>query len=135
MLYPISEVRNSVTNLDHPECVAVGRNGKLYAGGEGRPEVFAEGLARIPDGLAFDAEGNLYVTTYASNCIYGGSSDHHMHLLCQAGETLLLCQPASGAFGGSNFDRLFVSNLGRDHISVLALKIQGQGLWCHRAQD
>src|SRR5579859_1409128 len=34
MLYPVSEVRNFVTGLDHPEGVAVGRDGTLYAGGE-----------------------------------------------------------------------------------------------------
>ena len=34
MLYPISEGRNFVTGLDHPEGVAVARDGTLYAGGE-----------------------------------------------------------------------------------------------------
>jgi sugar lactone lactonase YvrE len=281
MLYPISEVRNFVTGLDHPECVAVGRDGKLYAGGErgqvyriasdgkkveeiantggfclgvtldrkeniyvcdlgkhalikvtqqgevsviadsvegrkfqspnfsvfdsqgnlyfsdsgewkqangvifrlspqgkislfsagpfhfanglaldsaerylyvvesnldrvvrleihadgraGTPEVFAEGLARVPDGLAFDAQGNLYVTTYASNCLYRVDRDRRVQLLCRDDENLLLCQATNCAFGGANFDQLFVANLGRDHISVLDLKIKGQPLWCHRA--
>ena len=34
MLYPVSEVRNFVTGLDHPEGIAVGLDGTLYAGGE-----------------------------------------------------------------------------------------------------
>jgi hypothetical protein len=54
-------------------------------------------------------------------------------LLCQDVENLLLCQPTNCAFGGPDFDRLYVGNLGRDHISVLDLKIKGQRLWCHRA--
>jgi gluconolactonase len=98
-------------------------------GTAGKPEVFAEGLARIPDGAAFDAAGNLYVTTYASNCIYRVSTGGHVELLCQDVENLLLCQPTNCAFGGPNFDQLYVSNLGRDHISVLDLNVKGQPLW------
>jgi gluconolactonase len=101
-------------------------------GGAGAPEVYAEGLARVPDGMAFDANGNLYVTTYASNCIYRVTPDRRVDLLCQDVENLLLCQPTNCAFGGANFDQLFVGNLGRDHVSVLDLRIKGQPLWCHR---
>jgi gluconolactonase len=95
------------------------------------PEVFVDGIARIPDGLAFDSAGNLYVTTYASNCIYRVSPDRRVELLCRDEENLLLCQPTNCAFGGPNFDQLFVSNLGRDHISALDLKVKGQPLWAH----
>ena len=107
---------------------------EIKSGGEaGVPEVYAEGLARVPDGMAFDANENLYVTTYASNCIYRVTPDRRVELLCQDVENLLLCQPTNCAFGGANFDQLFVGNLGRDHISVLDLKIKGQPLWCHRS--
>jgi sugar lactone lactonase YvrE len=47
-------------------------------------------------------------------------------------ENLLLCQPTNCAFGGPNFDQMYVSNLGRDHISVLDLEVKGQPLWTHR---
>jgi gluconolactonase len=104
-------------------------------GAAGSSEVYVEGLTRVPDGLAFDANGNLYVTTYASNCIYRITPDRQAILLCQDVENLLLCQPTNCAFGGANFDQLFVSNLGRDHISVLDLKTKGQPLWCHRSRD
>jgi gluconolactonase len=104
-------------------------------GGAGTPEVYAEGLARVPDGLAFDASGNLYITTYASNCIYRATPNRQRDLICQDLENLLLCQPTNCAFGGRNFDQLFVANLGRDHISVLDLKIKGQLLWCHRNRE
>jgi gluconolactonase len=96
-------------------------------------EVYAEGLARVPDGLAFDADGNLYVTAYASNSIYRVSTDRSVKLLCQDVENLLLCAPTNCAFGGPDFDQLYVGNLGRSHISVLDLKIKGQPLRCHRA--
>lgn len=115
------------SNLDRVLRIEIKRDGSASM-----PEVFAEGLARVPDGLAFDAEGNLYVTTYASNCIYRVTPSGRVRLLCQDVENLLLCQATNCAFGGPNFDQLFVANLGRDHISVLDLKIKGQPLFCHR---
>ena len=40
-------------------------------------------LFTVPDGLAFDAVGNLYVTTYGSSCIYRVSPNRSVELLCQ----------------------------------------------------
>jgi gluconolactonase len=116
------------SNLDRVVRIEIKPDGRA-----GTPAVYAEGLARVPDGIAFDADGNLYVTTYASNCIYRVRPDRGVDLLCQDVENLLLCQATNCAFGGANFDQLFVVNLGRDHISVLDLKTKGQPLWCHRS--
>lgn len=98
----------------------------------GSIDVFAEGLARCPDGVALDSNGNLYVTTYASNCIYRVSPQGAIHVLCQDVENVLLSQPTNCAFGGSNFDQLLVANLGAHHIAVLDLGVKGQLLWHQR---
>jgi gluconolactonase len=116
------------SNLDRVVRVEVKADGTA-----GAPEVYAEGLTRVPDGLAFDAAGNLYVTTYASNCIYRIRPDRYVELLCQDVENLLLCQPTNCAFGCANFDQLYIANLGRNHLSVLDLKTKGQPLLCHCA--
>lgn len=58
------------SNLDRVVRVPIRADGTA-----GVPEVYAEGLIRVPDGMAFDSQGNLYVTTYASNCIYRVSPD------------------------------------------------------------
>jgi gluconolactonase len=89
------------SNLDRVVRVEIEADGT-----SGEPEVYAEGLLRVPDGIAFDADGNLYVTTYATNCIYRVATDHSVKLLCQDVENLLLCQPANCAFGGPDFDQL-----------------------------
>jgi gluconolactonase len=71
MLYAISEVKTFVTGLDHPEGVAVGRDGTLYAGGEGG-QVYriasdgseAEVIANIGGsclGITVDQVQNIYV--------------------------------------------------------------------------
>jgi sugar lactone lactonase YvrE len=77
------------------------------------PHVFADGLARTPDGVAFDVNGNLYVTTYGSNAIYRVGPDRHAKLLCADYECALLCKATNCAFGGPQFDQLLVPNLGR----------------------
>jgi gluconolactonase len=115
------------SNLDRVLRIEIGAGGKA-----GVPHVFAEGIARVPDGLAFDAEENLYVTTYASNSIYRISPEREVSLVCRDDDNLFLCQPTNCAFGSPQFDQLYVSNLGRDHISVLDLKIKGQPLWSCR---
>lgn len=104
-------------------------------GSSGAPEIFAEGLARIPDGLAFDAIGNLYVTTYGSNAIYRVDADGHVDLVCKDEECALLCQATNCAFGGLNFDQLFVANLGARHISKLDLRVKGQCLLNQRTKQ
>jgi gluconolactonase len=103
-------------------------------GSSGAPELFAEGLARIPDGLAFDAIGNLYVTTYGSNAVYRVDADGRAEPVCNDEECALLCQATNCAFGGPNFDQLFVANLGARHIATLDLRVKGQALWNHRAK-
>src|ERR1700680_2310143 len=71
MLYAVSEVKTFVTGLDHPEGVAVGRDGTLYAGGEGgqvyriasdgnKTEVIANTGGSCL-GITLDQEENIYV--------------------------------------------------------------------------
>ena len=50
-------------------------------GSVGAPRLYAEGVGRLPDGLALDAEGNLYVTCYASD---------EIHRISPSGEKSLL---------------------------------------------
>jgi gluconolactonase len=101
-------------------------------GSAGVPEVWAEGLASVPDGLAFDEAGNLYATTYGSSCIYRVTLDRKVDLVCQDVESELLCLATNCAFGGANFDQLLVANLGHHHLTVLDLRTKGQPLWNHR---
>ncbi|HEV2133402.1 MAG TPA: SMP-30/gluconolactonase/LRE family protein [Terracidiphilus sp.] len=100
----------------------------LSNGAAGEAEVYVEGMARIPDGLGLDAEGNLYVTCYASDCIYRVKPDRSVALLAWDPEGTRIARPTNVAFGGPSFDDLYVANLGRWHIGRAHLGVAGQPL-------
>jgi gluconolactonase len=92
------------------------------------PEVCAEGVGRFPDGLAIDVQGNLYVCCYASDEIWQISPDREKSLLAHDRWGILLGRPTNLAFGGENFDEIYVANLGRMTITRAKLGIRGQPL-------
>lgn len=97
-------------------------------GSAGACEVYASGLQRIPDGLALDAEGALYVTCYASDCIYRVTPDGHAELFAYDPEGTILARPTNVAFGGADRKTMLVANLGRWHISAISVDVAGQPL-------
>jgi len=98
-------------------------NGKL-----GRPEQFAEGVGRFPDGLALDAEGNLYVGCYASDEIHRLSPSGERRLFAFDRNAILISRPTNVAFGGNNLDELYVANFGRTTITRAKVGRRGQPL-------
>lgn len=100
-------------------------------GTAGDREVFATMPESVPDGLAFDQAGNLYVSCYAPNKIFKVSPDRTISTLIDDWEAHTISNPTNIAFGGDNFDQLFVANLGRWHISKTDVGIKGLKLVCH----
>ncbi|MEX0612544.1 MAG: SMP-30/gluconolactonase/LRE family protein [Pirellulales bacterium] len=92
------------------------------------PELYADHVGRFPDGLALDVEGNLYVCCYASDEIWRISADRQKSLLAHDRWGISLGRPTNLAFGGKNFDEMFVANLGRYTITRAILGIRGQPL-------
>ena len=95
---------------------------------EGEPDVYAAGLARVPDGLTLDAVGNLYVTCYASDCIYRVNTGRSVQILAFDPEGTRIARPTNAAFGGPAMNDLYVANLGRWHIGRVHVGIAGQRL-------
>jgi gluconolactonase len=88
-------------------------------GAAGDSSVYADGLSRIPDGMAFDDAGNLFVTCYATDCIYRVSPDGKTELFAFDPEGTVLARPTNVAFGGLDRKTMFVANLGRWHITSI----------------
>ena len=98
---------------------------RLPVGADGRAgdaEVFVQDVPALPDGLAFDVAGRLYVACYEPSRIYRAEPDGRLELLIDDSEAHLLCHPTNVAFRGTE---LFNSNLGRWHITRTDVGIEG----------
>ena len=118
-LYVVETGRHSITQIP----ISEGRAGPPMT-------VCSPGsLEWMPDGIALDAAGGLYVTMYATDRIYWIPSGGRPEILVEDVLGLILNRPTNCAFGGRDFDRLFVANLGGRHLSVVDLGRRGQSLF------
>jgi sugar lactone lactonase YvrE len=76
----------------------------------------------LPDGLAFDTSGNLYVGCYQPSQVLLISPDGKAECLIADGEAHLLCHPTNLAFRERS---LLTSNLGRWHITEISTLAEG----------
>lgn len=72
----------------------------------------------IPDGLAFDSGGRLYISCYEPSAIYR-YHDRKLELLIHDKQCTVLAHPTNVAFRGES--ELFCANLGRWHISLITI--------------
>lgn len=80
----------------------------------------------VPDGLAFDAAGNLYVACYRPDRIYRLSPHGVLELWAEDWAGTMLAAPTNLAFAGPELDLVVVANLGRWHLAVTKADIPGQ---------
>lgn len=96
-------------------------------GGAGQPSIFAGGLPGLPDGIAFDSQDNLVVGCYEPSRLLRISPDGSCtDILIEDITAHNLCHPTNVAFGG---DALFTANLGRWHITKIAMDVGAPPLW------
>ncbi len=87
----------------------------------------------VPDGIAFDMEGSLYISCYAPSRIYRvASSGSTPEVFVDDWEAHTLCNPTNIAFAGPDFDQLLTANLGRWHLTRIDAGVRGAPLACHR---
>lgn len=92
------------------------------------PEIYASGLESVPDGLALDSTGTLFISCYGNNNIWKVQPDGSIELYATDPTSLLLNRATNIAFGGEDLKSLFVANLGGWHISRLPVATPGQRL-------
>ncbi|WP_224997880.1 SMP-30/gluconolactonase/LRE family protein [Cesiribacter sp. SM1] len=103
-------------------------------GSAGSREVYTTLPQTCPDGVAFDAAGNLYISCYAPNRIYKVSPKQEVSLLLDDWEGHTLANPTNIAFGGEGYSHMFIASLGRWHIGKIAMDEPGLALAVYRSQ-
>lgn len=90
---------------------------------------FVENLPGLPDGLALDRDGRLYISCYEPSRILrtppaGGSAE----IFAEDATAHLVCHPTNIAFSGSS---LYAANLGRWHITHIATGVDAESVVAH----
>lgn len=118
-LYVVESARHCVVRL------------RIADGPTGLPEAVCppDSIEWVPDGLALDADGGLYVTAYGSDRIYRLDADATPEILLEDALGMVLNRPTNCAFGGPRCSQLFIANLGGRSLAVVDLDRHGQPLY------
>lgn len=117
-LYVIQSAVDNVLRLE------IKPNGNL-----GRASVYASNLDGLPDGMAFTESGDLLVVTGLHEIIYRVQSNMHMDIFLEDANAEKLIAPANPAFGGTNLDELYITNLIGNSVSRIKGVPRGQKLY------
>jgi gluconolactonase len=107
----------------------------------GKPEIYSKDFPALPDGMAFAADGTLFVTLPAF--IRGGkmAPAHQILQVDTSGKWTVLIDDAGGqkldfptncAFGGPGLQDLYFANLEGDHFSRVHTTFRGHPLYHQR---
>lgn len=80
-------------------------------GTPGQRSVVVELPRNVPDGVAFDVAGNLYISLYNPNIIYRYDTRGTLTVLYDDWEQLMLIAPTNIAFAGADMKTLLIASL------------------------
>jgi sugar lactone lactonase YvrE len=100
-------------------------------GSAGKRELYCTMPETIPDGIAFAANGDLFVSCYTPNTIFKITPDRTSTVFIHDWEAHTLSNPTNIAFGGDERTTLYTANLGRWHITAIETDIEGLALASH----
>lgn len=100
----------------------------LADGTLGEPQPVVELPGTVPDGLAFDVDGNLYIACYAPNRVYRCSASGKLELAASDWRSIVLSAPTNIAFGGPDMKYAIFGSLGRWHLSMIEMPVAGARL-------
>ena len=101
-------------SLNPPRVDRIGIESDGSAGGI---ETIVEFPRTVPDGVAFDTDGNLYTSMYRPDVIYRYRPSGQVDILAEDFEGTLIAAPTNIAFCGEDRDFLLGANIGRWHIT------------------
>ena len=86
-------------------------------GSAGEVNTVVEFPGTVPDGVAFDIDGNLYTSMYRPDTIYRHTPSGKTDIVAEDYQGTLIAAPTNIAFCGKNRDFLLGANIGRWHIT------------------
>ena len=95
----------------------VDRVGIQSDGSAGEINTVVEFPGTVPDGVAFDIDGNLYTSMYRPDIIYRYTPSGQTDVVAEDYEGTLIAAPTNIAFCGKDRDFLLGANIGRWHIT------------------
>ena len=78
----------------------------------GQAQLVVEIPGTVPDGLAFDAEGNLYIACYAPNKVFRFTVSGVLELVAEDWQSVVLSAPTNIAFGGEDMKYAILGSFG-----------------------
>lgn len=98
----------------------------------GEPERMVDLPGNVPDGLAFDERGDLYIACYTPSVIYrlhGGEPGGQLDVLVADWEATAIATPTNIAFCGADRRQLVVASLSRWHLATTRMDVPGARLF------
>ena len=115
-----SEMYVALSNVPSVAKAKILPDGKLAT-----PELVVEMPGIIPDGLAFDAEGSLYIACYTPDIIYRYSSNGELTVFAEDWESTTISSPTNVTFVGEQLKTMVVASLSRWHLACANVEVAG----------
>ena len=112
-----------LSNVPGVVSLALGDDGTV-----GPSQTVVELPRHVPDGLAFDVAGNLYISCYTPDVIYRLSPEGDLSVLAEDWESVTFATPTNIAFAGPERRTLVVASLSRWHLTKGEMPIAGARL-------
>ena len=97
-------------------------------GAAGAPEVMAELFHTVPDGVAYDVDGNCYVAHYTPDRIDRIRPDGTVETVVEDWEAVHLNAPTNIAFCGRTLELVVAACVGEEFLAIADLGVRGSPL-------
>jgi len=94
-------------------------------GSAGERSIVVELPRQVPDGIAFDIDGNMYISLYNPNIIYRLSPAGDLITLYDDWEQAMLVAPTNIAFGGSEMRDLIIASVCGWSVHTAKVEVPG----------
>jgi len=97
-------------------------------GSAGPAEVVCHLPGTVPDGLAFDQLGRLYISCYRPDRVYRLDLDGTCNIFADDYQGTDIASPTNVVFGGAHRKTLYLASLARWHIGAITVDVAGAPL-------